>query len=307
MYFANWGTHRLMLRIPAKRADPKALRAYFVGDAARAKMANEHMILDFCSQDEEPDYYYEESQGSLGALVPLRTELMRGDLRLPYLAWLLAVQADEVSDKNVEPPVPPGLSALTAAQAAFVEFLRIDEDLVAAAATASADTDDIEVVRAWAMALSSRAKDLWLVRAIDDPDLALGAELRRAFSAEKRGAPRPGRRVAELRAAAEEMRDKREQAERRAREKAKKAADAAKKKRLDALATRLDSAWRELDAMVDKKEYDAATKLAADLRDLAERDGLAAPFAKPFEEMRKRQLRRRGFFDRWKRENQQDR
>jgi hypothetical protein len=31
--FANWGTHRL--RVPAKRVDVKALRAYFVGDAAR--------------------------------------------------------------------------------------------------------------------------------------------------------------------------------------------------------------------------------------------------------------------------------
>ena len=30
MYFANWGTHRLMLRGPVKRVDPKALRAYFV-------------------------------------------------------------------------------------------------------------------------------------------------------------------------------------------------------------------------------------------------------------------------------------
>jgi hypothetical protein len=102
MYFANWGTHRLMLRIAAKRADPKALRAYFVGEPARAKFAGEHVILDFHSQDEEPDYY-DESQGSLGALVPLRIELMRGDLRVAYLAWLLAVQADQVSDKHVEP------------------------------------------------------------------------------------------------------------------------------------------------------------------------------------------------------------
>ena len=39
MYFANWGTHRLMLRLPAKRVDTKALRAYFVGDAARAMVA----------------------------------------------------------------------------------------------------------------------------------------------------------------------------------------------------------------------------------------------------------------------------
>jgi hypothetical protein len=43
---------------------------------------------------------------------------------------------------------------------------------------------------------------------------------------------------------------------------------------------------------------------AIDLRDFARRDGSARPFAKPFDAMRKRQLRRRGFFDRWKRENE---
>lgn len=307
MYFANWGTHRLMLRLPAKRVDAKALRAYFVGDAARAKVGGDHLILDLHSEDEEPDYY-EESQGSLGALVPLRTELMRGDLRPAYLAWLLAVQNDEVADKEVEPPVPPGLSELTAAQAALVEFLRIDEDLVAAATTASAsEVDDSAPLRAWAMALPARTKDAWLARAIDDLDLALGAEMRRAFRSEKKSSPRPGRRVVELRAAAKEIRDKREKAERLAKEKAKKAADAAKQKRLAMLATRLDSAWRELEAMIDKKEYDVAMKLAIDLRDLARRDGSAAPFAKPFEQMRKRQLRRRGFFERWKRENEPDR
>lgn len=76
------------------------------------------------------------------------------------------------------------------------------------------------------------------------------------------------------------------------------------KKQLDTLASRLDSAWRELEAMIDKKDYDAAMKLAVDLCNLAKRNGADGTFAKPFEEMRKRQLRRRGFFDRWKRENE---
>jgi hypothetical protein len=304
MYFANWGTHRLMLRVPAKRVDAKALRAYFVGEAASAKVVGTHLILELHSQDEEPDFY-EEGEGTLGALVPLRAELMRGDHRVAYLAWLLAVQADEVSDDDIEPPVPSGLSALSAAQAALVEFLRIDEDLVAAAATAStADCDDTEAVRAWVMALSPRAKDQWLTRAIDDPDLAIGADLRRTFRSNRTGASTPGRRVAELRAAAEEMRDRRERAERLAEERANKAAEASKSRRLDALASRLESAWRELEAMVDKKEYDAAVKLAIDLRDLAKRDGAEVSFAKPFEEMRKRRFRRRRFFERWKLESE---
>ena len=307
MYFANWGTHRLMLRLPVERVDAKALRAYFVGDAARAKVAGGSVILDLRSDDEEPDYY-EESQGSLGALVPLRTELTRGDLRVAYLAWLLSVQAGEVADTAVEPPVPPGLSELTAAQAATVEFLRIDEDLLAAAATASArDFEDTDAVRAWALALTARAKDQWLARAVAHPELALGADLRCAFRRETKGSPRRGRRVAELRAVAEEMREKRERAARLSQEKSARAAEASKKRRLDALATTREAAWTQLEALIDKKEYDAAMKLALDLRDLAKRDGSAAPFARSFEAIRKRQFRRRGFFDRWKRKNEPDR
>ena len=42
-----------MLRVPAKRVDGKVLRAYFVGDAANAKAAGEHLIIDLHSEDEE--------------------------------------------------------------------------------------------------------------------------------------------------------------------------------------------------------------------------------------------------------------
>jgi hypothetical protein len=129
LYFANWGTRRLMLRAPIARVDAKGLRAYFVGEAATARIAGEYLIVDLHTEDEEPEDD-EEGQGSLAALAPLRAELMRGDLRVAYLAWLLAVQSGGVREKRVEPEVPRGLSDLTAAQDAMVEFLRIDEDLL---------------------------------------------------------------------------------------------------------------------------------------------------------------------------------
>ncbi len=305
MYFANWGTHRLMLRVPSARVDAKAMKAYFVGDAASVRVAGDHLIVDLHGEDEDPDYY-EESQGSLGALAPLRTELMRGDLRVAYLAWLLAVGAGDVGEKDTEPPVPPGLSDLTAAQAAMVEFLRIDEDLISAAAAAGSEqSDDRPALRKWVLALAPRAKDEWLRRAIDDPDLALGSELLRTFRAEAKPARAAGRRtVAELLASAEKQRERRERANAERAAKTKNAAEAARKKRLDALAKRVDAAWKELEALVEKSAYEQAIQLAIDLRDLAKRDGASIPFAAPFEAMRKRQLRRRGFFDRWKRENE---
>ncbi|MEZ4302181.1 MAG: IS21-like element helper ATPase IstB [Polyangiaceae bacterium] len=72
---------------------------------------------------------------------------------------------------------------------------------------------------------------------------------------------------------------------------------------LDELARDIDAAWTRLEALIQAKSHDAATNLAGDLRDLAMRDGDTSGFATRFEEMRKRNSSRRGFFDRWKRAN----
>ena len=308
LYFANWGTHRLMLRIPKARVDLKALEPYFVGrHAARLTSTGEHVLLDLGSDTEEPEYD-EQSQGSLAALSPLRAELMRGDLRPAYLAWLLAVAADDLDDDAEEPPVPAGLAELTAAQEAMVEFLRIDVDLVSAAASGSAAvTEDRAPFRRWLAALPAKEKEAWLTRAADDPDLGLGGELLRAFRATTRGEDFSTRRtVGELRALAETQRAEREKAESLREKKAKAAADATRQRHLAKLARDVEGAWSKLEKLVEASHYDVAVKLAIDLRDLATREATAPAFARRFEALRKRQLRRRGFFDRWKRANQSD-
>jgi hypothetical protein len=86
-------------------------------------------------------------------------------------------------------------------------------------------------------------------------------------------------------------------------EKSRRAAEAARARRLDVLSAKLDASWTKLDTLVEKSAYEDALALAVDLRDVATRDGSTAAFAARFEAMRKRRLRRRGFFDRWKRAN----
>jgi hypothetical protein len=215
LYFANWGTRRLMLRVPKARIDATSLGPYFVGrHTVRLRSVREHVILDLRSDAE--DYEDEESPGELVTLSQLRSELMRGDLRAAYLAWLLAVQEDEVDDKEPEPPVPAGLAALTAAQEAMIEYLRVDPDLVAAAASASArTTDDRKALLRWVAALSAKEKTAWLERAIVEPDLVIGAELERTFRAKKKTRRAQSRRtVAQLRAQAEARRIAREKPKR---------------------------------------------------------------------------------------------
>jgi len=207
LYFANWGTRRLMLRLPSKHVTIKSLRPYFVGDAARASSTGRHVIVDLCSDEEGSDYYAEADDGLLTALTPLRTELGCGDFRVAYLAWLLAVQLGEVDENATEPPLPPGLAMLTAAQLAMVDFLRLDRHLLTAAAAASpAPTNDGAAARRWVRALAPLAKNSWLERAIKEPHLPLGTELLGAFRRQTKTPPRrPGRRVAELLATAEEL------------------------------------------------------------------------------------------------------
>ncbi len=303
LYFTSWGTHRLMLRLPKGRVDVKAVKPYFAGGrAARFISKGEHVVLDLTSDTEEPEYD-EQSQGALAALAPVRAELMQGDLRPAYLAWLLAVHAEDVGDDAVEPPVPAGLAELTAAQAAMVEFLRIDVDLVAAAASGSAArANEAEPFRRWLRGLSARDKDAWLNRAAEDPGLALGGELLRAFRTTVKGKRAKSRRtVGEIRAYAGEQRAEREKIETARSKKAMAAAEAARRRHLAKLASDVDGAWMNLEKLIEASGYDEAVKLAIDLRDLAVRDKSSAAFAKRFDAMRKRQLRRRGFFDRWKR------
>jgi hypothetical protein len=305
LYFANWGTHRLMLRLTKARVDASALKPYFgIGHAARLTSVGEHVLLDLGSDTDEPEPD-EEIGSSLAVLSPLRAELMRGDLRPAYLAWLLAVDGASVDDNTKEPPVPAGLATLSAAQAAMVELLRIDVDLVAAAASASAAaTDDGAAFRRWVVALSDTQKNAWLRRAANEPDLALGGELLRTFRAAAKGdRGRARRTVGELRALAAAQRTDRENAEATRASKARAAAAAARKRHLTALGRDVDRAWTNLEKLVEASHYDAATTLAVDLRDLAARDGAGRGFADRFDAMRKRQLRRRAFFDRWKRAN----
>jgi hypothetical protein len=89
--------------------------------------------LGFRSDDDEGDWE-SDGEGELTSIVPVRFDLLSGGARALYLGWILRVQAGEIAESTVEPEVPTGLARLSAGETALVEFLRIDPDLVAAAA-----------------------------------------------------------------------------------------------------------------------------------------------------------------------------
>jgi len=46
LYFANWGTHRIMFRLPRTLLDPKIAGQYRVDGQVRMSATREHVILD---------------------------------------------------------------------------------------------------------------------------------------------------------------------------------------------------------------------------------------------------------------------
>ncbi|MBM4026027.1 MAG: hypothetical protein FJ280_11570 [Planctomycetes bacterium] len=312
LYLANWGTHVLKLRLPARLLDLKTAQQYCVGDSASAKGSRGNVILSFSSDEEGGDWV--EGEGELSPLIPVRAELARGDLRALYLGWLLCVQNEELHDEAIEPPVPPGLGKLDASLTSFADFLRIDEDLLDVAAQASAALEERgpsrDEVHAWAAGLPVAEKEDLLTRLIVEEDLTLATELQHRFLKDRDAGRRPGppaarRTVGELLQAAEIRAEERRHAaaRKRAAEKERHEREAAKAraKHLDEIAGRQAQLWTKIDNLIAAKQpkpYDEAVRLLLDLRDLAQREGKQDEFRRRLEAIHTAHARKGTFIQR---------
>jgi hypothetical protein len=121
LYLANWGTRRLMIRLPSHLIDRKRLDGFLRKvDCAGLNLSGENLILDVLREELEPESWeddWEDGSGRLAALAPLRADVLAGDLRLFYLLWLTAVEADSFEPGEQEPL--PGIGPLTGALEAF--------------------------------------------------------------------------------------------------------------------------------------------------------------------------------------------
>lgn len=300
LYFANWGTHQLMMRVPCDAIDVKAVKEYAVPHRVAVRTAGKNVILDFQS----PDDCYEEEwrEWALGSLLPLRADLMAGDLRCLYLAWLSAVQYEDLDDDEPEPPVPSGLQKLSGPLSEFADFMYLDHDLIETAAGVSgpAPKGPVEADQtAWIAALPEAEKNDILVRVAKGEGARLGAKLLARFRREHTH-PAGGvvahasRSAGELRQLYETEREvrmrRREQQAARAKERAERKQALQRVKHLDSLAGKEEKLWSEVDQLVATKQtdnYKQAVKLLKDLFDLARR-GTDDTFSERFREMRAR-------------------
>jgi hypothetical protein len=172
------------------------------------------MVVRFRWDDDEGDDWIE-GGGLLDPLLAARGELTAGDTRLLYLGWLLTVQLggfdeddDEDPEDNVEPPVPAGLKELSDSLACVAEFLKIDGDLIAAAAEASGPLAPVsdDGIADWVTALPSSEKDKYLTMVAEGEGAQVEALLAQRFRRESRppdmAAASTGRTASELLAGA---------------------------------------------------------------------------------------------------------
>ncbi len=301
LYVANWGTHRVMLRLPKHLLDLRTAQQYCFEESVQAWSSGRYVLLDLSSEDEDGDWD-EDAEDSLAALVGVRVELAAGDLRALYLAWLSALSGWELGEDDeeefqseVEPPLPAGLATLSAPQRALADFLRVDPDLLAVAVAVAADaspaqatttTSEGDLTR-WVEALPAAEKTALLLRVVRDEDPHVRTELLRRFHGAAKPAPDAAvrRTAAQLldAAAARRTERKRLAAERRAQEVARREQQAAlaREQHLTALVGRQEQSWLRVTALIDTKkpsEYDAAVELLKDLREVGQRTGNADEF-----------------------------
>lgn len=307
LYRANWGTRRIMLRLPRTLLDLDVAEDYCVGDRVIARTAGKFLVIDLTSEDESGDW---DPTGDtpMSALVGIRSELAAGDLRPLYLAWLAGLTLSTAGE--LEPPVPPGLATLTAAQRALADFLRVDSDLLAAAAETSAQqektTDVSRRLEAWVAQLPVAEKNRLLLRVVEDHAAVRMELLRRFHDAHMPNLPTSQRRtVDELLDAASRRRGdrKRRIAARRAEEETRRqeALALAREHRLDDLARDEEAAWSRIDALIATRkpgEYDAAVALLTDLQALAEREGRPDAFTRRSQALRHTHARKTSLIER---------
>lgn len=291
LYLANWGTRCLAFRFPKGSVDVVAIEAYCDEYHTNIKTVGDAQILEFDMDEEEGFDEWIDERGLLSTLARLRDDILQGDYRTLYLAWLKAMtlesggyDEDEADPDNFfndpEPALPAGLKQLTPPLNAFMDFFEIDPFLVAAAAELSPNLSSSTQRSDFALPISRLTRqecDEFLLKIVNSEPGAVASLRKKLSSFEK---PKPSiqsnpRTFGELLEAAERLR--RAEAKRQASEKRKKHIA-----EMQELAKREVQTWQDVENTLKSgytaSNYDYATALLDKLQQLAEFQGTQGNF-----------------------------
>lgn len=312
LHYADFGIRRLMLRLPAGLPDAKAAKLYlkkhspdFVKD--KKGPGGILSIEPFFEPGDLEELWDLDELAT--RLVPLRAEILDGDLRPLYLVNMAVLADGDIdSDETKEGPVPAGLEKLSPAQLALAEFYGLSEHLIAAAAQNSPPLSlqgEREKLHAqWLEKEPATKKSKWLAHLMADAGSAVRreilAEFQKAHSAPTWPTVRLDRSIAELTAAADEI-------QREASRKASEKAAILRAKRLADMAADPQKTIQETERLVKERTtaaYGKIARLLADLREalagtaqsgLADRQAIKLKTNNPNLRILTGELRRQGF------------
>ena len=308
LYWANWGAPQVAFRFPHGVLPADLINGYGLDDFLTFTRHQQYDILDIhFGEMEGPDEWIDYE---LGSLLPIRDELMEGDLRALYIAWLASQdmmygyeEEDQEEDYEIiVPPVPPAFGKLTEAQKALAELLQVSEELLVAAARHSIGTmsstkkDDFA---AWVKVLPADRKNEYLLRlAHNEPGLShlFVRELREQNRDKDRVRSSIGERVAYATLVSESKTIKaRREHEKREHERAEHL------RHLQNIYDHQEQYWQEVNQAVEHTvgaRYDDAVRNLVDLREAADQFNETREFQERFRVWVQSYLRRPGLIKR---------
>ncbi|BAZ34014.1 hypothetical protein NIES4074_65280 (plasmid) [Cylindrospermum sp. NIES-4074] len=307
LYMANWGSRQLLFRFPKKLVDTALIKQYCVDDCISTSTTPNYLILNINIDDEEYRDWIE-GEGWLSNLALLRDELLQGDFRVLYLAWLKAktrvsdeYEVSEDEEDVLEPSVPANLQKLSDSLQSFVEFFKIDNDLIAVAAKASNSStqEEFESLEELIPTLPEAERNEFLVKVLRGEPL-IGVQLAKRLKelSNSQIALVQGnsnrRALSQLLASAKDYTKLRQEQE-------LEGAKQARIRQLSALAPKEAKLWEEvfrLIALKQSKPYDEAVAHLINLRDLAEHQSQLEKFKLRIQQMQTDYSNRPGLLSR---------
>ena len=323
LYWANWGSPQLAFRFPHGTLPADLLKGYDFDDFVTFTRHRDYDILDIhFGEMESPDEW---TEYDLGSMISIRDELLEGDLRALYIAWLASApmtedyddeddedyddeddeddeDEDEDSHKIVGgdndssvPPVPSNFGKLTEAQQALAELLQIPQELLVAAgrhSKAAKPAVGIDILASVKLLPFDRRDDYLVRLARNEPGLSrqLVQELRELNPNTTEATPATGERVPYKTLLAESKAVKSQLArEKREQE------ELARQHHLQTIHDRQNDNWRQVEQAAARgtgSGYDEAVKLLVDLRDAAAQFKETAAFEERFHVWLQSHLRR---------------
>jgi len=275
LHYANFGIRELLIGLQHNLPSAPGAGPYLAEDRlqfledkqGRGGILSISPYLEAGDQDELWDVHE-----ILDRLVPLRAEILAGDLRPLYLAHLAVMSDDEHDpEESTEGPVPAGLGHLTAPQRALAELFGLSDALIAAAAEGNSEKagqeDPGRLYAGWLQSLPQATKDAWLREWLADAHSSARSDMLAEFRKSRPTAAWPtvrrDRTIAELESAAKGIHEKavRKAAETAARQRAK---------RLAAMAADPAPTLRETERLVKLRSRDSYVEIATLLKDLRE-------------------------------------